>query len=61
MCDEETCEEEIAIAWNYCLRTVGKPGEPPNVTGGQFQRCLKGQISAKCGGSAVDFGKRRRK
>jgi hypothetical protein len=48
------CKQEVSQARDYCLELMTNPGRAPNIWGGSFDRCVKGQVSQACGGNRVN-------
>jgi len=52
--DRSPCAAEWAEARDYCSSLMSNPGRAPNVWGGSFDRCVRGQVSQRCGGNRVN-------
>ena len=50
----QACKSEWAQARDYCSTLMTNPGRAPNIWGGSFDRCVRGQVSQACGGNRVN-------
>ncbi len=60
-CDrDESCEKEWADARRFCAEVMSIPRNSPKwkdyqgLWGGSYDRCVRGQVSQRCGGNRVD-------
>lgn len=47
------CTREWKEARDFCSELMNNPGRAPNIWGGSFDKCVRGQVSQRCGGNRV--------
>jgi hypothetical protein len=58
--DDDDCKKEWKNARDYCSDLEAMPRNSPewknyiNIWGGDIGRCIRGQVSERCGGNRVD-------
>jgi hypothetical protein len=57
---EVDCATEWAEARRYCAELYSQPpaSRPPSIWGGSYDRCVHGQVSERCGGNPIDWGRK---
>jgi RHS repeat-associated protein len=55
--DAVECAREWEQAREFCAELMSQGNPPAGVWGGSFDKCVRGQVSERCGGNRVDWGK----